>query len=424
VRSEFGTGARADRDAAPLSEDSIEQMLALAERLRAAGGGAIDEPTIQAVAEATGAPLDHVRLVLKLRAEKQHAGMLHSLRAQYFALDVDTRRYVISGMMATITAGLVRAEQAFGQQVQNYGFLTMLSLVFVTLGLYNIAICRDRRSAIVSGAILAGGGFAMGSFFALVLRVPVQIESFALIPMTLGGALGGLILHRLVEQFRGRLGLKDPAQERQKMLHQLVELQDKLREGEQSVTFLSVDIVGSTSMKAGADPLNVEFTFNEYYNFVGRIVARFGGRVHSTAGDGMTCAFDHPQQAFLAARNIQSSVIELNTFRNKLGRPIVLRCGIHTGTVVAPKAGDITSVNFAHVIDVAAHVQKDCPPGGVAVSDAASCQLPGGWTSVGSEKRQVHETAFVVWMPRAKEVETGHRVTPPPAPMPSARPVR
>jgi len=390
-------------------------MLVLAERLRAANGGRLDDAAIQAVAEATGAPTEYVRLAVKLRAEKQHKSVLSNLRAQYLTLEPDARRYVVSGIAAAACAFLTALETKISEANHEYGVFGMIALVALTVGLYNVAVARNARIAAACGAILGGGFFAMNAVFAFVFGVEAHIWSLALIPFTLGGALAGTVLHRIVEKYRGNLGLKDPVKERQQLLQQLVDLQDKLRSGEQSMTFLSVDIVGSTRMKEQSDPLSIEFTFTEYHDFVDRVTRKYGGRVHSTAGDGMTCAFDHPQQAFGAARNIQTGIIELNTFRNKIGTPIVLRVGVHTGTVVTPQAGDIKSVNFAHVIDIAAHIQKVCPPGSVAVSDAAAIHLPGGSASVGSEKVEAMNVGATVWSPRALPA-SGGSATPPATP--------
>lgn len=70
-----------------LNDDAVEEMLALAERLRASNGGQLDELAIQAVAEATGAPTEYVRLVVKVRAEKERRGLVSNMRAQYLSLD-------------------------------------------------------------------------------------------------------------------------------------------------------------------------------------------------------------------------------------------------------------------------------------------------------------------------------------------------
>jgi hypothetical protein len=57
----------------------------------------------------------------------------------------------------------------------------------------------------------------------------------------------------------------------------------------------------------------------------------------------------------------------------------------------------MSSINFASVIDIAAHLQKECPIGGVAVSDEAGASLIGGPISIGSERVCVHDTWATVW---------------------------
>jgi class 3 adenylate cyclase len=384
-----------------LSEDSVDQMLVLAQRLRAANGGLLDEEVIEAVAEATGAPAEYVRLAVKIRADKQRTNPLETIRTQYLTLEPNKRRYVLSGLMSTLAALMGALEWKIGSSAGNYGVLTMVATIFIAVGVWNLLLSRDPKGAAINGVIIGGGCFGMFAIFSLILQTPVRIAAPAIIPIVLGSAVGGWLLYRLLERYRPQLGLKDPAKERQELLQQLVQLQDKLKQGEQRVTFLSVDIVGSTRMKERADVLSVEYTFSEYHRFVERITTRNGGRVHSTAGDGVTCAFENPASAYSAARTIQSGLVELNQFRNKIGEPIVLRCGIHSGTVNMPDGTDITSVNFSHVIDVAAHIQKVCPAGGIAISDQSSLQIPGGIAAVGAERTQVGAVGATIWMPRS-----------------------
>jgi class 3 adenylate cyclase len=391
-------------------------MLQLAERLREQNGGTLDDSAILAVAEATGAPVDYVRLAVKMRgeSEKKRSG-LAKIRDAFLTLEPDVRRGVSSAVAGTF-AGMLTALEA-GTQNLAYdpsAVFGMLKIVAITLGLYNVCISRDARSAAIAGAILGGISFAAYTLFAFVLGLR-GIDSSVLIPMTLLGAVAGVALYRTVDRYRASLGLRDPVKERQELLRQLVGIQEKLRSGEQSMTFLSLDIVGSTRMKEFADPLSVEFTFNEYHRFVEMIAKRYGGRVHSTAGDGIICVFDNPHQAFGAARNIQTGIIELNQFRNKIGTPIVLRAGIHSGSVMAASAGDVTSIAFAHVIDIAAHLQKVCPPGGVVVSEGAAWHLPGGTDAVGAERVESQNVAGRIWTP--KRLAPADTVgAPPPAP--------
>ena len=393
------TGFSEDQRTGQMSDDSVREMLLLAERLRESHGGELDDSAILAVSEATGAPVDYVRLAVRLLPEKKEHGFFQRIRGVFLALEPDVRRHAISGLLAANSALM---NVLAGTTGDRYSFYGTLMLITIGLGLWNIGVSKDARTAAWSGALFGGVFFVAQSLFAYVMSAPSAVgDSFLLIPHIIVGSILGMVTHKLVERFRPSLGIKDPLQERQELLRQLVDLQDKLKSGEQSMTFLSVDIVGSTRMKETADPLSIEFTFNEYHTFVEMITKKHGGRVHSTAGDGMTCAFDHPHQAYAAARNIQAGIIELNTFRNKLGVPLILRCGVHTGTVVAPTAGDIKSVNFAHVIDIAAHLQKVCPAGGVAVSEPSATALPGGPAAVGTERVEVMGVPAVIWQPRS-----------------------
>jgi len=332
-------------------------------------------------------------------------------------LEPDVRRHVLTALSATACAlfeGL--ADVNVGPTL--FG---ALFLIFIGGAVWNIGVSKDSRVAAISGAFFGGIYFVGQALFIFIAQLllrnlaPSSPSSILLIPYVIGGGLLGLVAQKVVRKMSTWFGIKDPAQERQDLLRQLVSLQDKLRSGEQSVTFLCFDIVGSTKMKQSADPLSVEFTFSEYHSFVEAITKRYSGRVHSTAGDGVICAFQHPQHAFGAARNVQTSIVELNTYRNKLNSPIVLRAGIHTGAVNTPSPGDITSLNFAHVIDVASHVQDACPPGGIAVSDDAAKLLPQGPASVGARVIQTDDCTAYIWEPRQKLAVPG--ATPPPPPV-------
>ncbi len=389
-------------------------MLLLAERLRESSGGVLDDAAILAVSEATGAPPEYVRLAIRMRpAEKE--GLGDRVRNSFLTLEPDTRRYVASAGAATglgVVEGLSRYFQLMHDNAvsrladTNIGtsqvqLFQVLAILLITAALYNLAVSKDSKIAAFAGALFGGLSCTIFVVMCTFMQVP-NTASFWLIPLVLLGALSGLFIQKIVDSYRGKLGLNDPVKERQELLKQLVDIQDKLRSGEQAISFLSVDIVGSTRMKQMADPLSVEFTFTEYHKFVEMIARRYGGRVHSTAGDGITLAFDSPSQAFGAARTIQTGIIELNTFRNKIGVPIVLRCGIHTGKVMAPDATDVTTINFADVIDISAHLQKVCPPGGIAVSDTAASGLPGGPSAVGSQRVQTDSGAQgYVWVPKS-----------------------
>lgn len=380
-----------------LSDDSVHQMLLLAERLRESNGGVLDDDAIQAVAEATGAPTDYVRLAARMLPEKKRTGIA-AARSAMLEIDPETRRFVVSGLTGTITALLFLLSRS---SLTGSDFYGTLMLIITGVGLWNVAVSRERRTAALAGAMFGGSFFVAQSLFFYLFGESGSLPAVLLIVFLVVGALVGTLLSYFARTVGGKLGMVDPVKERQDLLKQLINLQDKLKSGEQNITFLSVDLVGSTRIKANNDPLSVEFTFNEYHTFVENTARRFQGRVHSTAGDGVTLAFDHPQQAFGAAKLLQTGIFELNQFRNKLDRALIMRCGIHAGIVLTPQAGDIKSVNFAHVIDIAAHMQKVCPPGGIAISDTAAAHLPGGAAAIGTERAHVMDVDATIWAPRA-----------------------
>lgn len=397
------------------AEDRIHEMLVLAARLRENTGGELDDTAIAAVAEATGAPLEYVRLAVRTLPEldKKHT-LWDRGRAAFLSFNPDVRRMVFGGLMG-LSGGLALFLAAALRDKS--GFLSMLSLITAGVGIWNSGNARSQRTAAVSGAIQGAAQILLYTLFAFVYQplVPLLVMwhiaatkvgsmSPALLPVfvVLGGVLG-LLGHEFISKNRQKMGLHDPTEERKKLIQQLVEIQDKLNSDEQFVTFLSVDVVGSTAMKAEANALAVEYTFNEYHRYVETVTLKFGGKVHSTAGDGVTCVFDNASSGLAAAKAILGGLFEFNAFRNRIGRDIQLRGGLHTGPVLAP-GRDATSVNFSHVIDVAAHMQKSAPIGGLLVSAETAKGCPGGLGSISEERLQVQGIEAATWRPAVRSI--------------------
>jgi class 3 adenylate cyclase len=291
--------------------------------------------------------------------------------------------------------------------VRAAGLPAILAVIAIGIGVYFASEAREKRTAVLAGAL--GGLMAVvsRSFLLAIINIfgyNFRSSSEALVMLTGAGALFGLIAWNIRNKRRSTTGqtfqVDMQTEDRRKLLSQLVEIQDRLRAGEQTMSFMSVDVVGSTAMKEFADPLAIEYTFGEYHEFVEKITLKYGGNIHSTAGDGVLCAFETPAQAFAAARNLQSGIFEVNTYRNKLGKPIALRIGIHHGAVV-PQGAGLQSINFAHVIDVAAHLQKAAPEGGIAISTPAAGMLPAAEAMRGAETIEVQNVKALIWRPKS-----------------------
>lgn len=164
-----------------------------------------------------------------------------------------------------------------------------------------------------------------------------------------------------------RLSQNDPAA----LLAELVRLQWQLSPQTCDVCVMVVDAARSAEMKAMADPWAVEYSFREYQAFLEDIVHEEGGSVISTAGDGAIAEFPSTEQAFRAARKIQTRIEDFNRRVNRLDRAFRLRIGLHRG----PVTGSINDVEFSAVIDIAAHIQAASPIGGIAMTGAVAPDL-------------------------------------------------
>ncbi|MCC7434624.1 MAG: adenylate/guanylate cyclase domain-containing protein [Methanoregulaceae archaeon] len=156
------------------------------------------------------------------------------------------------------------------------------------------------------------------------------------------------------------------------LLAEMIELRRALNRGEQHRCVMVVDTARSSVMKSKSDPLVAEWSFRAYQEFLAEQVRNHNGRIHSTAGDGAVAAFDDAEEAFECARSIQTKIADFNANVNRLRDPFRLRIGIHCGLV----SGELEEVQFAAVIDIAAHIEAASQVGGIAVTGTIAEQLP------------------------------------------------
>jgi len=192
------------------------------------------------------------------------------------------------------------------------------------------------------------------------------LVSFLSVLIGIFAGIGAQVEERSYRQ--KRLQQNDP----QMLLAELIEIQRVLNPDTSTQYLMVVDAARSSVMKSNADPMQAEWSFREYQKFLARIVESQGGRIHSTAGDGAIAIFTSASSAFNAAREIQTKISEFNLNVSRLKDPFRLRIGIHCDTVQA----DLTDVQFAAVIDIAAHVEGASQIGGIAVTQPVADQLP------------------------------------------------
>lgn len=387
-----------------LTEEEIQQMIVLAGRLREQAGGELDDDAIIAVSEATGAPVDYIRLAMRsVPARMQKRSFFQQVKNSFLAFDPDTRR-LVAGAVLGLGAGFA---QFWSNALPSGdgGFFQVMMMILLGAGIYNAVVSRNLKTAIISGGLLSIATSLTYGLFSMLdgMLTPVgtrgvDVENF-IISVLFCSFLSG-VGYTFFQKYRKQLGFSDPAADRHALLSQLLEIQNKLRQDEKYVSFISVDLVGSTRIKTENDDLAVEFTLNEYHKFIEGVAHKYGGQVHSTAGDGVTCVFEEAPAAVAAGKAMQAGLFEFNAFRNKLKEPVTMRAAVHTGSVLAP-GREATAVNFAHVIDVAAHLQKLAEPGTLAISSSTALHV-GGLDSIGAERISAENIEAAIWRPAMK----------------------
>lgn len=298
------------------------------------------------------------------------------------------RRFNRHPLLASFALGFLLSLPAVfaDQDPTGPSVLPPLSLVWILIFLASVLaffaaiavgyLSESFRRVAFAGLMYAAGSFAtyflpVGEFGVgkalQILWSPISVFTVVFILLcAYAGAVAAQIQSHAIRQ--KRLRDNDPAA----LLAEMVRLQWRLAAGTARCSVLVVDVAKSTAMKAGADPLLVEFSFRAYQDWVRDICRRHGGRVVSTAGDGVVVAFDVAREALEAARDLQTDLMRFNAVGNRLPSPFRLRIGLHAGDV----AGELNEVQFTRVIDVASHIESLAPVGGIAVSGEFAELLP------------------------------------------------
>ncbi len=147
------------------------------------------------------------------------------------------------------------------------------------------------------------------------------------------------------------------------------------------LTVLFCDLVGSTSLAQRLDPEDWREVLAQYYSAAAGAVARWGGHVAKSLGDGLLVYFgwpsareDDPERAVRAGLAILEAMAPLNAARGiDDGTRLVVRIGMDTGPVVIADDGEV----FGETANVAARVQGAAEPDSVLIT-AATRRLVAG----------------------------------------------
>ncbi len=128
-------------------------------------------------------------------------------------------------------------------------------------------------------------------------------------------------------------------------------------------TILFIDIVQSTQRVTAIGDSRWRDLVDNYQQQVGKEVARLGGRVVNTAGDGAFAIFDGPARAIKCACAVRDVVASLG---------LAIRCGIHTGECVI-EGDDVAGI----AVHIGARVASHADPGEILLSSTVKDLIAG-----------------------------------------------
>jgi adenylate cyclase len=147
------------------------------------------------------------------------------------------------------------------------------------------------------------------------------------------------------------------------------------------VTILFADLSGFTALSERLDPEEVRTFQNALFEMLAQTIVRYDGFVEKFVGDAVLAVFgapvaheDDPARACHAALTMLAAGATLSQqWARRLGRPVTLHVGIHTGPVVAGSLGAAAGSTYAvtgDAVNTTARLLASAEPGTILVSAA------------------------------------------------------
>ena len=314
-----------------------------------------------------------------------------------------------SGAMAAPGSGMQRAAGPSLEQAKRMLLLCEAARKIASIASLAVPLAFFAYMIIGAGVIRAEmvqGGRFMAVLTAIVQPVLTLVEKIFTFRMVVGGwnlmlallgAAAFVARHVLLVPFdklsawaktrvvRARGGAPKTAAEissaervsgqRLALLREYAEAKKILSQEKRNLAFLSLDIVGSTRMKASEEKLVIEHAFSEYKKFVEQILKANNAWKAAWTPDGAMIAFFSPAEAVRAGQQVLARLPWFNDGVHHMRTPFSVRCGVNAGEVVFPESRGVEEISD-EVIDIAGHMQKYAEPDSLWLSREILNQLP------------------------------------------------
>ena len=150
------------------------------------------------------------------------------------------------------------------------------------------------------------------------------------------------------------------------------------------LTVMFCDLVGSTALSAELDPELLQTVLGAYHETCHSVVTRYEGHLAQYLGDGVLVYFSFPvSHEDDAARAVHAGLEILEAIRelpSRVGRPVEVRIGIHTGQVMVAGIGHgerQETLALGETPNLAARIQHFAEPGTLVIG-ASTARLVQG----------------------------------------------
>lgn len=155
--------------------------------------------------------------------------------------------------------------------------------------------------------------------------------------------------------------------DRQELLAIFAETKRKLDALARDLTFLSVDVVGSTQMKDSEEQAAIQHDFHEYRRLVERIFKNRNVVKAAWTPDGVMACFSNIDEAVQAGKDIINELVGFNRSVKLIRRDFIVRCGVNSGRVCFDDTMPLEAMSD-RAIDIAGHMQKYADPNTIAIA--------------------------------------------------------
>lgn len=134
-----------------------------------------------------------------------------------------------------------------------------------------------------------------------------------------------------------------------------------------NLTILFTDITGSTALYQRLGDIKAYNLVRDHFEVLFQEIEALGGIVVKTIGDAVMAAFASPEAALQAGLAVQAAIRQFNVGRQPEDGLILVKIGMHMGSVIAVNLNDHLDY-FGNMVNLAARVQGQSRSGEILIS--------------------------------------------------------